>query len=50
MAMSLAPSRLMSGMMRSSSSLSPEWEMAMNTSCLRTMPRSPWLASAGCTK
>src|SRR3954469_15221680 len=50
MAMSLAPRRFTSGTMESSSSLEPEYEMAMNTSPPSTMPRSPWLASAGCTK
>ena len=33
-----------------SSSVRPELDSAMNTSCAVTMPRSPWLASAGCTK
>ena len=32
-----------------SSSLSPELEIAMTMSPAVTMPRSPWLASAGCT-
>jgi hypothetical protein len=32
------------------SSLSPLLEMASTTSAGVTMPRSPWLASAGCTK
>ena len=30
--------------------LAPEYEIAMKTSPLSIMPRSPWLASAGCTK
>ena len=49
-AISLAPRRLISGTIASSSSLSPEYESAMKTSSRVTMPRSPWLASAGCTK
>jgi hypothetical protein len=48
--MSFAPWRLMSGTIASSSSLSPEFESAMKTSSRATMPRSPWLASAGWTK
>ena len=34
---------------RFNSSLSPELEIASTTSAAVTMPRSPWLASAGCT-
>src|SRR5688572_24697523 len=49
-AISLAPRRFTSGTICSSSSLAPEYEMAMNTSPPSTMPRSPWLASAGWTK
>ncbi len=36
--------------MAASSSLSPLLLMASTTSPAMTMPRSPWLASAGCTK
>src|SRR5919201_3477557 len=50
MAMSFAPRRLTSGTMSRSSSLAPEDEMAMNTAPASIMPRSPWLASAACTK
>ncbi len=35
---------------RSSSSASPEYDRARKTSSPVIMPRSPWLASAGCTK
>jgi hypothetical protein len=40
----------MTGRMAASSSLSPLLDSASTTSCAVTMPRSPWLASAGCTK
>ncbi len=50
MAISLAPRRLTSGTMASSSALSPELDSAIITSCAVIMPRSPWLASAGCRK
>jgi hypothetical protein len=40
----------MIGRIAISSSDSPEFDMATNTSSEVTMPRSPWLASAGCTK
>lgn len=50
MLMSVAPRRLTCGTMRVSSSVSPELDRARNTSSRVTMPRSPWLASAGCTK
>ena len=40
----------MSGRIVISSSDSPEFDIAMKTSSAVTMPRSPWLASAGCTK
>ena len=49
-AMRAAPTRLTCGTMVISSSVRPELDSAMNTSCAVTMPRSPWLASAGCTK
>ena len=44
------PWRLISGRMASSSSVSPELLSARTTSFSVIMPRSPWLASAGCTK
>jgi hypothetical protein len=50
MAISLPPSRLMSGTMVSSSSFSPEFEMAISTSSRVIMPRSPCTASAAWTK
>jgi hypothetical protein len=50
MAMSLAPWRLIERHDGSSSALSPELERAIMTSSAVIMPRSPWLASAGCTK
>src|SRR5438034_462622 len=50
MAINFAPRRFTSGTISSSSSLDPEYEMATNTSPLSIIPRSPWLASAGCTK
>ena len=43
------PRRLNSGTMAISSSLSPLLEIASTTSAALIMPRSPWLASAGCT-
>ena len=46
-AISLAPVRLIIGTIAVSSLVSPELENATNTSCCVTMPRSPWLASAG---
>ena len=46
-AISFAPIRLMSGRIATSSSVSPELDSARNTSSAVTMPRSPWLASAG---
>ena len=49
-ATSVTPMRLIAGRMAASSSLSPELEIASTTSPGITMPRSPWLASAGCTK
>src|SRR5690242_5683520 len=36
--------------MSASSEVSPEFDRARSTSPRATMPRSPWLASAGCTK
>ncbi len=48
--MTLAPKRLMVGKIFSSSSLSPELESAITTSPSVIMPKSPWLASAGCIK
>ena len=41
--------RRISGSRAVSSSASPLLEMASTTSTGITMPRSPWLASAGCT-
>ena len=49
MAISGAPMRLSTGKMATSSSDSPLFEMASTTSTGLIMPRSPWLASAGCT-
>jgi hypothetical protein len=49
MATTVTPMRLSAGRMACSSSLSPELEIASTTSPGATMPRSPWLASAGCT-
>jgi hypothetical protein len=49
-ATSVTPRRRMAGRMAASSSLSPLLLMASTTSPGVTMPRSPWLASAGCTK
>ena len=43
------PWRLSTGKMAANSSLSPLLEMARTTSLSRTMPKSPWLASPGCT-
>ena len=45
-----APRRLMVGTIFSSSSLSPEFDSAITTSPAVIIPRSPWLASAGCIK
>jgi len=50
MAISRPPCRLTSGTMVSSSSLSPELDSAIRTSSRVIMPRSPWAASAACTK
>ncbi len=50
MATSGTPRRLSTGRMAVSSSLSPLLEIASTTSAAVIMPRSPWLASAGCTK
>jgi len=36
--------------MRTTSSVSPELEMAITTSPRMIMPRSPWIPSAGCRK
>ena len=49
MASSGTPMRLISGRMAVSSSLSPLLLMASTTSAAVIIPRSPWLASAGCT-
>ena len=49
-ATSMVPSRRSAGMIAANSSLSPLFEMASTTSPGCTMPRSPWLASAGWTK
>ncbi len=40
----------MTGRIVSSSAVSPELEIAITTSSCVIMPRSPWLASAGCRK
>ena len=48
-ATSVTPSRLITGRMALISSLSPELEIASTRSPGVTMPRSPWLASAGWT-
>src|ERR1051326_2045757 len=45
-----APMRSRRGIRLTSSSVSPELEMARTTSPRTTMPRSPWLASAGWRK
>jgi len=45
-----APNRLRDGVIASNSSLSPEFDRAITTSSSVIMPRSPWLASAGCMK
>ena len=45
-----APWRLTSGTIISSSSLEPEFDSASTTSSGVIMPRSPWAASAACTK
>jgi len=47
---SAAPRRLISGSMVTSSPVLPELEMAITTSSPVIIPRSPWLASPGCTK
>jgi CPA2 family monovalent cation:H+ antiporter-2 len=47
--LSLALGAFIAGMIAASSSLSPEFEIASTTSPAVTMPRSPWLASPGCT-
>ena len=44
------PWRRISGRMVRSSSVSPELDSASTTSLCVIMPRSPWLASPGCTK
>ena len=44
------PRRLIRGKMVITSAVLPEFEMAITTSFLVIMPRSPWLASPGCTK
>ena len=44
------PSRLMTGRMAVTSPTSPLLDSASTTSPGVTMPRSPWLASPGCTK
>ena len=48
MAMSFAPIRRREGSMFSTSPVSPLLDMAMITSSAVTMPRSPWIPSAGC--
>ena len=47
MAMSFAPIRLSTGIMASTSPVSPELDMVSTTSSKVIMPRSPWLASPG---
>ena len=49
-AMRRAPRRLTGGRIARISLVSPEFEKATTTSSALIMPRSPWLASAGCTK
>ena len=49
MAIRGVPIRRMCGKMALSSSTSPELEIPSTQSILLTMPKSPWLASAGCT-
>ena len=49
-AISLAPRRLINCTMLTISLLSPELDSASTTSSCAIMPRSPWLASPGCTK
>ena len=46
---SVTPRRFNAGSSAPISSLSPELEIASTTSPGVTMPRSPWLASPGCT-
>ena len=48
-ATSVTPRRLSAGRIAAISSLSPELESASTMSPGVTMPRSPWLASPGCT-
>jgi hypothetical protein len=48
-ATTLTPKRRSAGKMAASSSLSPLLLMASTMSLASTMPKSPWLASAGCT-
>src|SRR6266850_751541 len=47
---SLTPRRLILSRRRRSSSVSPEFDTARTTSPGTTIPRSPWIASAGCMK
>ena len=49
-AMSGTPRRFRCGSSTSSSGVSPELDSASTTSARVIMPRSPWLASAGCRK
>ena len=49
MATSGVPKRLSTGMMALISCDSPLFDITSTRSCAVTMPRSPWLASAGCT-
>ena len=50
MAIRLVPSDFSAGRMAFSSAVSPELEMAMMTSSLRRLPRSPWAPSTGWRK
>ena len=45
-----APRRFNTGIILSTSLVSPELEISITTSFLVIMPKSPWLASPGCTK
>ena len=49
-AMTGVPRRLSCGKIFSISSVSPELDIAITTSSLVIMPKSPWLASPGCIK
>ena len=47
---SFAPMRFITGTIAKTSPVSPECEMVRTTSSLVIIPKSPWLASPGCTK